>query len=108
MVPPTLPPNPGQPDANTAKDPRYRDGSGTHEVTYRIMLPAGGALEGLKVRATLYYQAVPPYFLKALFDTAPDGPATRRLYYLCSHVNLRGTPIEGWKLKLTSAEARLN
>ena len=36
------------------------------------------------------------------------GPATRRLYYLCSHVNLRGTPIEGWKLKLTSAEAQLN
>ena len=61
----------------------------------------------MRVRATLYYQAVPPYFLKALFDTAPDGPATRRLHYLCSHVNLTGTPIEGWKLRVASAEAGL-
>lgn len=96
-----------RPDAETARDPRYADGSGSDEVTYRIALPPGLDPGRLRVRATLYYQAAPPYFLKALFDTAPDGPATRRLHYLCSHIDLRGTAIEGWKLKVGSAEARV-
>jgi hypothetical protein len=94
------------PDPVVAKDPRYADGSGSDEVTYRVPLPDGVDPARVRVRATLYYQAVPPYFLKALFDTAPDGPATRRLHYLCSHVNLTGTPIEGWKLMVAAAEAR--
>ena len=40
---------------------------------------------------------MPPYFLRNLFETAPDGPATRRLHYMASHLELKGTPIEGWK-----------
>ena len=72
-------------------------------MTYRIDLPAGVDPARLQVRATLYYQAIPPYYLRNLFEAAPDGPATRRLHYLCSHVDLKGTPIEGWKLKITSA-----
>jgi hypothetical protein len=91
------------PDADTAKDPRYADGSGTDEVTYQITLPQKMDASRLQVRATLYYQAIPPYYLWNLFETAPDGPATRRLHYLCSHVNLQGTPIKGWKLPVTSA-----
>ena len=59
-------------------EPRYADGSGTDEVTYRVTLPAGVDAAGLTVRATLYYQALPPYYLMNLFRTAPDGPATRR------------------------------
>ncbi|MBV9122376.1 MAG: hypothetical protein JO112_03310 [Planctomycetes bacterium] len=92
-----------QPDPETARDPRYADGSGSDEVTYRIELPRGVDPGRLRVRATLYYQALPPYYLRNLFETAPDGPATRRLHYLCSHVNLRGTPLEDWKLRITSA-----
>ena len=55
------------------------------------------------MRATLYYQAMPPYYLRNLFATAPDGPATRRLHSLIGHLDLKGTPIEGWKLKVASA-----
>ena len=36
-------------------------------------------------------------------ETAPDGPATRRLHAMFSRLNLKGTPIEGWKLKISSA-----
>jgi hypothetical protein len=86
-----------------AEDPRYTDGSGSDEVIYRIELPGDIDPARLQVRATLYYQAIPPYFLRNLFETAPDGPATRRLHYICSRVNLRGTPIEDWKLRITSA-----
>jgi hypothetical protein len=59
------------------------------------------------VEATLYYQAIPPYFLQSLFQTAPDGPATQRLHYLCSNIDLRGTPIENWKLPIVSATAEV-
>jgi len=93
------------PDSETAKDPRYADGSGSDEVTYRVGLPPGTDPSRLEVRATLYYQAMPPYFLRNLFATAPDGPATQRLHHLTSHLNLKGTPIEDWKLKIASATA---
>ncbi len=91
------------PDPETAKDPRYNDGSGSDEVLYRIDLPGAVDSSRVEVRATLYYQAIPPYFLRNLFQTAPDGPATRRLHYLCSHLELEGTPIENWKLRIASA-----
>jgi len=88
-------------------DPRYGDGSGSDSVTYRVALPEGVDTKRLKVKATLYYQAIPPYFLQSLFETAPDGPATRRLHYICSNIDLRGTPIEGWKLSIASATAEV-
>ncbi|MCG8450365.1 MAG: cytochrome P460 family protein [Pirellulales bacterium] len=88
-------------------DPRYRDGSGSDEVTYRVTLPTGINRSRLMVRATLYYQAIPPYFLQSLFETAPHGPATQRLHYICSNIDLTGTPIEGWKLPVISATAEV-
>jgi len=95
------------PDSATAADPRYADGSGSDEVTYNIELPTGVDASRVRVRATLYYQAMPPYFLRNLFTTAPDGPATQRLHHLGSHLNLKGTPIEDWKLKVASAEGEV-
>ena len=95
------------PAADAASDPRYADGSGSDEVTYRVELPAGADPSKLRVRATLYYQAMPPYYLRNLFTTAPDGPATRRLHHLTSHLDLKGTPAEGWKLRITSAESNV-
>ena len=55
------------------------------------------------VTATLMYQAIPPYYLKQRFETAPDGPATQRLYYLASRLQTEGTLIEGWKIRINSA-----
>jgi len=90
------------PAANAAADPRYQDGSGTDEVTYRIELPETIDPARLQVRVTLYYQAIPPYFLRNLFETAPEGPATQRLHHLCRELDLEGTAIEDWKLPITS------
>jgi hypothetical protein len=92
------------PCPTTSKDPRYRDGSGSDELVYRVALPADVDRERLRVKATLYYQAIPPYFLQSLFETAPNGQATQRLHYICSNMDLRGTPIEGWKLPVVSAD----
>jgi len=89
------------------RDLRYGDGSGSDVVTYRVALPEEVDTNKLRVKATLYYQAIPPYFLQSLFETAPHGPATQRLHYICSNIDLRGTPIEGWKLPVTSVSARV-
>jgi hypothetical protein len=59
------------------------------------------------VSATLYSQAVPPYYLKQRFETAPHGPATQRLYYLASRLETEGTLIEGWKLRTATTTAAL-
>ncbi|HZI18638.1 MAG TPA: cytochrome P460 family protein [Pyrinomonadaceae bacterium] len=95
------------PKGDAEHDPRYSDGSGSSVVRYEAALPAGVDPKNLQVRATLYYQSIPPYYLADRFRNAPDGPATRRLYFLTSNLNTKGTPIEGWKLKLVSAAARV-
>ncbi len=96
------------PGADVGGDPRYADGSGSDEVLYRIDLPAGLKPGQLRVCATLYYQALPPYFLQNLFEGAPDGPAIRRLHNLCSRVDLKGTAIERWKLRIASQERKMD
>lgn len=87
-----------------AKDARYQDGSGSDVTTYQIKIPEDSNPKDLKVEATLYYQAIPPYFLKNIFELS-DGPAAKRLHYICSNIDLAGTPIEGWKLPVVSAES---
>ncbi|HKR22952.1 MAG TPA: hypothetical protein VJS17_10170, partial [Pyrinomonadaceae bacterium] len=83
-------------------DPSYADGSGTNIVRYEIPLSAFTA-KNVSITATLYYQSIPPYFLNDRFTQAPNGPATQRLYYLTSNLQTKGTPIENWKLQITSA-----
>jgi len=83
-------------------DPSYADGSGTSVVRYEVPLSAFTA-RNVTITATLYYQSIPPYFLRDRFTQAPDAPATRRLYYLTSNLQTKGTPIENWKLQITTA-----
>ncbi|MBT3400494.1 MAG: hypothetical protein HN420_10930 [Rhodospirillaceae bacterium] len=49
------------------------------------------------VRARLYYQATPPFFLQDRFCSA-RGPDTDRLHWLTGHLDLEGSPAEDWKL----------
>lgn len=90
-------------------DPDYKDQgpgfTGKDSVQYRIDLPAQYRGKPLKVEATMYYQAIPPYWLKQRFDLAPRGEATRRLHYLASHLNLDGTILKQWKFKISSTTA---
>ncbi|MDQ3755329.1 MAG: hypothetical protein M3371_11440, partial [Acidobacteriota bacterium] len=95
-----------QPDGEAVDDPDYQDGrAGTDRLTYLIRLPAGVNARRCTVRATLYYQSIPPYYLDDRFRDAPGGAATKRLYYLTSNLNLAGTPVENWKLKVATADA---
>lgn len=92
------------PKGDAAKDPNYLNGSGTSIVPYRIPVSELRGVDSSKltVKATLYYQAIPPYYLMQRFEQAPNGDGTRRLYYLTSNLNLRNTPIKDWKLPLVS------
>ena len=83
-------------------DPAYADGSGTSVVRYEIPLSAFTA-RNLTITATVYYQSIPPYYLRDRFSQAPNSPATQRLYYLTSNLQTKGTPIEDWKFRITSA-----
>ena len=100
------------PGEDAAKDPRYADGSGSDEVRYEIPLsalnlPPGVDAGDLEVRVTLNYQAIPPYFLRNLFTTAPDTPEVKRLHSLLGHVDLKDTAAEGWKLEVARAVGRV-
>ena len=86
----------------TGDDKHYEDGSGTSVVTYEVPL-AGIDPKAVTLTATLYYQSIPPYYLKMRFEQAPDYPATKRLYYLASNLNTKGTALENWKFQIVSA-----
>ena len=56
------------------------------------------------IRATLFYQAIPPFYLQDRFCTA-TGDDTQRLQFLAGHLNLDGTQAQHWKLMITDATA---
>ncbi|HYO77846.1 MAG TPA: cytochrome P460 family protein [Thermoanaerobaculia bacterium] len=85
------------PHGNAEHDPEYLNGKGQDTVRYRIALPPGVDPSKVSVRASLYYQSIPPYFLNERF-TVGKGDATKRLYYIASNLNLNGTPMENWKI----------
>ena len=94
------------PHENAEKDPDFTNGTGSDIILYEVDLPAS-ALEGGSVAATLYYQSIPPYYLRDRFTVAPDGRGTQRLYYLTSHLRTKGTPIENWKLMVRGDEVKI-
>lgn len=53
------------------------------------------------VRATLLYQATPPFFLQDRFCNG-NGANRDRLFHIASQLQTKDTPIEYWKFKLVS------
>jgi hypothetical protein len=100
-----------QPHGESARDGDYWNGGGADRLVYRI--PLARVRGATAVRATLFYQATPPYYLAqrfgircgSLFPT--DCSETRRLAYLVSRLRTVGTPIENWKLMLATGEHRI-
>lgn len=86
-------------------DPAYGDGSGSDRILYRIPVDAIGS--AAKVRTTLHYQTIPPYYLRDRFETA-QGPGTRRLHFIASRLATEGTPMEGWTLRVAETTAELD
>lgn len=93
------------PGPGAMQDADFTDGSGSDKVTYRVALPDDVVLNRLEIRATLYYQALPPYYLKNLSEAAPHSPATQRLMSLVGRLELTGTAIEDWKLRIGSVSS---
>jgi hypothetical protein len=85
-----------------AADSDYRTGGGD-SVTYQVPL---SQLRGrpAAVRATLYFQATPPYYLQDRFCTSTSED-TARLYYLTGKLDVAATSIRDWKLQV-GASAR--
>ena len=90
------------------RDPWYEPksqgglGGGGDEITYAIPL---SDIKGTpaSVKVTLYYQAIPPFYLQDRFCSTPAQPDTGRLFFLAGHTNLEGTRAEGWKLQVVSS-----
>jgi len=86
-------------------DSSYMDGSGSNVIRYEIPLNRQTA-KAASVRATLYYQSIPPYYL---FDRATDavGTDTSRLIRFTKEIKLNDTPVKNWKLPIASAQRPL-
>lgn len=96
------------PHGDAENDPDYNGksgASGADNLIYRIPLNERTRAV-VAVRVTINYQSIPPYYLKQRF-TIGQGPETKRLAYLTSHLTVDGTPVEGWKLPLVCATRRI-
>ena len=90
--------------SGTGDDPAYKTGGGD-TFSYHVKLselPAPAA----HVTATLYYQAIPPFYLQDRFCTA-KGTDVDRLRFVTSQLKLDSTRAAQWKLDVWSALARL-
>jgi mono/diheme cytochrome c family protein len=100
------------PHGKATTDADYQSGdnlnfSGSDHVVYKAKIPAYIDPSKITVKVTLYNQSIPPYWLKQRFDAAPNGIGTKRLHYIASHLDLKGTPIENWKLAIVSDSAKV-
>lgn len=97
------------PHGEAEKDAEYVNkagSSGSDTITYRIALNEK-TRDAVAVIAVLYYQSIPPYYLKERF-TIGQGPETKRLAYITSHLSIEKTPLENWKLALACAARGVN
>lgn len=79
-------------------DPDYINGGGGNSLIYRIGLSAlNGKNKPAAVRATLYYQPTPPFFLQDRFCTG-KGADTTRLQQISGNLQLDYTPAANWKV----------
>jgi hypothetical protein len=84
-------------------DPDYENGSGSNIVRY--LVPVNKRTDGAAtVRATLYYQTIPPYYqLQRRTDAA--GLDTDRLVRFVQNLDVRQTPVENWVLPIGSDQS---
>jgi mono/diheme cytochrome c family protein len=95
------------PAGEAANDPDYTttNSPGSNTVEYQVGL-TGKVAKAAVVRATLYYQSIPPYYLRQRAEDA-KGVDTRRLQSFAKHLEVKGTPIEGWRLTIATASVNV-
>jgi hypothetical protein len=82
------------------RDSDYDNGGGD-TLVYQIPM-SQLAKRPAAVKATLYYQATPPYYLQDRFCTS-NSIDTQRLFYMTGQVSLDNTPAQDWKLRLVDS-----
>jgi hypothetical protein len=88
----------------TGADPSYQGGCGCSVVRYQLPL-TGELTNAAKVQATLYYQSIPPYYLRQRAEDG-HGPDTARLVKFTTELDVnKYTEISNWKLKIASSGA---
>jgi hypothetical protein len=88
----------------TGFDPSYQEGCGCSVVAYQLPL-TGQLASAAEARATLYYQSIPPYYLRQRAEDA-HGPDTARLIKFTNELDVnKYTEISNWKLKIASSGA---
>ncbi len=96
-------------------DPYYTNPqlTGADEIEYLITLDEASMAKADNIKATLYNQSIPPFYLQQRFNDANVGAAQKnqieRLYYLTSHLNTDGAKdvneepfIKDWKLMIAT------
>lgn len=77
---------------------------GADRVTYSVPLDA--VTGWARIEADVYYQTIPPYYLRDRFrggvdpDTGRLGRDTRRLLYIASHLDLSKSVAKSWSLRI--------
>ncbi len=97
------------PHGDAERDPEYINSagsSGADVIKYRIPLNEK-TRNAVAVMAVVYYQSIPPYYLKMRFEIG-NGPETKRLAYITSHLSVEQTPLENWKLGIVCGVRGLN
>jgi hypothetical protein len=86
----------------TDSDPNYQSGCGCSVVRYQLPL-TGTLASAAAVQATLYYQSIPPYYLRQRAEDA-SGPDTARLVKFTNELDVnKYTEISNWKLKVSGS-----
>ncbi len=86
-------------------DPDYMNGSGSNVVRYLVPLTQS-TIEMATVRATLYYQTIPPYY-QLQRATDATGTDTQRLIRFLNTLQVSGTPVDNWVLPIGTDEAQV-
>lgn len=89
------------PVGDAASDADFIDHTGSDTLVYEATLPAS-AKGPFTVSAQVFYQALPPRYLKDRFEQG-SGPATKRLHHMASRIDTTKTSFPGWKLPLSGA-----
>jgi hypothetical protein len=86
----------------TDPDPNYQSGCGCSVVRYQLPL-TGTLASAAAVQATLYYQSIPPYYLRQRAEDA-NGPDTARLIKFTNELDVtKYAEISNWKLQIASS-----
>ncbi len=86
-------------------DPDYENGSGSNVVRYLVPLTRA-TIGASSVRATLYYQTIPPYY-QLQRSTDAKGLDTDRLVRMVNTLQVDSRPVDRWVLPIGTDQAEI-